>query len=60
MIRRNSHSAQFVQISLRKVTLREADHIIGITIRSDGISEVVMKVNLAEVQEEKPAEEVPA
>ncbi len=60
MVGRNAHTAQFVQISLRKVTLKEADHIIGVTIRSDGISEVVMKVNLADVHEEKPAEEVPA
>ena len=60
MIGRNSHAAQFVQISLRKVTLKEADHIIGVTMRSDGISEVVMKVNLADVHDEKPAEEVPA
>jgi hypothetical protein len=29
-------------------------------MRSDGISELVMKVNLAEIQEEKPSEEVPA
>jgi chromosome segregation protein len=60
MIGRNAHTAQFVQISLRKVTLKEADHIVGVTIRSDGISELVMKVNLADVHEEKPAEEVPA
>ena len=60
MIGRNAHMAQFVQISLRKVTLKEADHLIGVTMRSDGISEVVMKVSLADVHEEKPAEEVPA
>ncbi len=60
MVGRNSHTAQFVQISLRKVTLKEADHIIGVTMRSDGISEVVMKVNLADVHDEKPTEEVPA
>ena len=60
MIGRQAHTAQFVQISLRKVTLKEGDHIIGVTMRSDGISEVVMKVNLSDVQEEKPAEEVPA
>ena len=60
MIRRNSHAAQFVQISLRKVTLKQADHIAGVTMRSDGISELVMKVNLADIHEEKPTEEVPA
>jgi len=60
MIRRNSHAAQFVQISLRKVTLKQADHIAGVTMRSDGISELVMKVNLADIHEEKASEEVPA
>ena len=60
MVGRNSHTAQFVQISLRKVTLKEADHLISVTMRSDSISELVMKVNLADVHEEKPAEEVAA
>ena len=60
MVHRNAHAAQFVQISLRKVTLKRADHIVGVTKRSDGISEVVMKVNLADVHDEKPAEEVAA
>jgi chromosome segregation protein len=60
MVRRSSHAAQFVQISLRKVTLMQADHIAGVTMRSDGISELVMKVNLADIHEEKPSEEVPA
>lgn len=60
MVGRIAHTAQFVQISLRKVTLKEADHIVGVTMRSDGISEVVMKVNLADFHEEKPTEEVPA
>ncbi|MEK6852098.1 MAG: chromosome segregation protein SMC, partial [Candidatus Thermoplasmatota archaeon] len=60
MVGRNARTAQFVQISLRKVTLKEADHIIGVTMRSDSISELVMKVNLADVHEEKPSEEVAA
>jgi len=60
MIGRNAHTAQFVQISLRKVTLKEADHIVGVTMRSDSISEVVMKVNLSDVHDEKATEEVPA
>jgi chromosome segregation protein len=60
MVARNARTAQFVQISLRKVTLKEADHIIGVTMRSDSVSEVVMKVNLAEIQDEKPPAEVAA
>jgi len=60
MIRRNSHAAQFVQISLRKVTLKEADHIIGATITPGSISEIIMRVNLADIEDEKPAEVVTA
>lgn len=52
MIRKNSSTAQFIQISLRKVSLKEADHIVGVTMSGRSISEVVMKVNLDEVVEE--------
>ena len=48
MIKSNSQYAQFIQISLRKVTLKKSDHIIGVTIHENGISDVIMKVNLGE------------
>ncbi len=60
MIRNNSSTAQFLQISLRKVTLKEADHIVGVTMTPGSTSEVLMRVNLAEIEDEKPAAEVPA
>ncbi len=60
MIRRNSATAQFVQISLRKVSLKEADHLVGVTMTPDSLSEVIMRVNLAEVEDEKPTEVIPA
>ena len=60
MIRRNCHAAQFVQISLRKVTLKEADHIVGVTMGPQSLSEVIMRVNLSEIEDEKPKEEVTA
>ncbi|MFQ5985738.1 MAG: chromosome segregation protein SMC [Thermoplasmata archaeon] len=53
MIHKNAGSAQFVQISLRKVSLKEADHIVGVTMGSKGISKVIMQVNLEEVLEEE-------
>ncbi len=58
MIRANSVAAQFLQISLRKVTLKEADHIIGVTMGSQGLSEVVMQVDLRAVPEEEAGETV--
>ncbi len=60
MIRTNTATAQFLQISLRKATLKEADHIIGVTMTPGSTSEVIMRVNLAEIEDEKPAAEVPA
>src|SRR5207237_162995 len=37
MIRRNSTAAQFVQISLRKVSLKEADHLIGVRMKAEAV-----------------------
>jgi len=47
-VRRSARNAQFIQISLRKVTLKEADHILGVTMQREGISEIVMKPNIGE------------
>jgi chromosome segregation protein len=41
MLRRNSERAQFIVISLRKVTLKFARHLFGVTMRGDGCSRVV-------------------
>src|SRR5467141_4380503 len=60
MIRRNSTAAQFVQISLHKVSLKEADHLIGVTMTPESVSEVIMRVNLADIEDEKPTEVIPA
>jgi chromosome segregation protein len=47
-VKRSSKNAQFLQISLRKVTLKESDHIIGVTMQREGVSEVVFKPNIGE------------
>lgn len=60
IISRNSKNAQSIQISLRKVTLKEADNIIGVTMQESGISDVVMEVGLSEIPEEKVAAEAAA
>ena len=52
MIARNAELAQFIMISLRKVTLSKADHLYGVTKQHTGVSDVVGKVNLAELREE--------
>jgi hypothetical protein len=53
MVKENSNVAQFVMVSLRKVTIKEADHIYGVTIqKTSGISDIIGNVNIAEVGEE--------
>ncbi|MGP8075913.1 MAG: chromosome segregation protein SMC [Thermoplasmata archaeon] len=41
MLRRNAERAQFIVISLRKVTLKFGHHLLGVTMRGDGCSKVV-------------------
>ncbi|MCK5560563.1 MAG: hypothetical protein KAJ51_08225, partial [Thermoplasmata archaeon] len=52
MIKNNSLTAQFIMISLRKVTLKKANHVYGVTIQNNGITDIVGKVNLTELGEE--------
>jgi len=55
MVKRNSRVAQCVMVSLRKVTLKEADCLYGVTMRGDSLSDVVGNVSLADIVEEIPA-----
>ena len=48
-VKSSSGKAQFIQVSLRKVTLATADHLIGVTRPPSGISRVIMQPDLAEV-----------
>ena len=48
-VKESSRRAQFIQVSLRKVTLATADHLIGVTRPPSGISKVIMQPDLAEV-----------
>ncbi len=54
MIKRNSRTAQFIQISLRKTTLKKSDHIIGVTMYEKGRSDVIMKVNIGDKEKDIP------
>jgi chromosome segregation ATPase len=50
-VKKSSGTAQFVQISLRKVTLNKADHIIGVTKPAGGISNVIFKPHIGDFSE---------
>jgi chromosome segregation protein len=45
IIKENSRMAQFIMISLKKIALREADHVYGVTIE-EGVSNIIGKVNV--------------
>ena len=45
MVKENSDNSQFIMVSLRKIALKEADHIYGVTMRADGISELIGNIN---------------
>ena len=50
IVKRNSKSAQFIVISLRRATIKFADHIIGVTDTGDGISRIYIQ-DIPEVEE---------
>jgi chromosome segregation protein len=52
MITKNAELAQFIVVSLRKVTFKDANHVYGVTMQGTGISYLIGKVNLAEVGED--------
>ncbi|MGQ9583134.1 MAG: chromosome segregation protein SMC [Thermoplasmatota archaeon] len=52
MIKKNSRMAQFVQITLRKVTLANASFRYGVTMQGNGISDIIGNIKVAEVAED--------
>jgi chromosome segregation protein len=52
MITKNSQMAQFILVSLRKVTFKDASHVYGITMQGTGISYIIGNVNLGEIGED--------
>jgi len=52
MVTRNASLAQFILVSLRKVTFKDASHVYGVTMQGTGISYLIGKVNLSEVGED--------
>jgi len=48
-VKKSSAKAQFIQVSLRKVTLATAEHLFGVTRQPNGVSKVIIQPDLAEV-----------
>ncbi|MCK4347532.1 MAG: hypothetical protein KAW47_02845, partial [Thermoplasmatales archaeon] len=49
MIKQNALDSQFIMVSLRKIALKEANHIYGVTMRETGISEMIGNVDPSSV-----------
>ncbi|RLF56531.1 MAG: hypothetical protein DRN27_09565, partial [Thermoplasmata archaeon] len=45
MIKQNAVHSQFINVSLRKIVLKEANHIYGVTMHDTGISEMIGNID---------------
>ncbi len=45
MIKMNAQYSQFINVSLRKIVLKEANHIYGVTMHENGISEMIGEID---------------
>ncbi|MEW6070401.1 MAG: chromosome segregation protein SMC, partial [Candidatus Thermoplasmatota archaeon] len=52
LIKNNSKKAQHITISLRKILLKEADHLYGVVKGKDAISRIIGNVNLEAIGED--------
>jgi len=53
MIKEQSRYAQFIVVSLRKITLKEASHIYGVTQQKPGQSEIIAHFDLDTLRDEE-------
>ena len=49
MVKRNAQDSQFIMVSLRKVALKEANYVYGVTMRDTGVSEMIGNIDPASV-----------
>ncbi|MDG6229145.1 MAG: chromosome segregation protein SMC [Candidatus Thermoplasmatota archaeon] len=45
MIKQNAKDTQFILVSLRKIALKEANHVYGVTMHDNGISDMIGSVD---------------
>jgi chromosome segregation protein len=60
MIRNNAQYAQFIVVSLRKITLKEASHIYGVTQQQAGLSEIIANFDIDTLRDEDRPDAGPA
>ncbi|UCF13339.1 MAG: chromosome segregation protein SMC [Thermoplasmatales archaeon] len=45
MIKQNASHSQFINVSLRKIAIKEANHVYGVTMHDSGISEMIGNID---------------
>lgn len=45
MVKRKAEDSQFIMVTLRKVALKEADHVYGVTMKETGVSEMIGNID---------------
>ncbi len=60
MIRGNAKFAQFIVVSLRKITLKEASHVYGVTQQTAGMSEIIANFDIDTLRDEASKDGGPA
>jgi len=45
MVKRNAEDSQFIMVTLRKVALKEANHVYGVTMRDTGVSDMIGNID---------------
>lgn len=53
MVKRKSGQAQFILVSLRKVTLKQADVVYGVTMQREGLSEMIANFDVTKISDEE-------
>ncbi len=49
MVKQKAVDSQFIMVSLRKIALKEANHVYGVTMRDTGISEMIGNIDPSNV-----------
>ncbi len=58
LVKDNSRFAQFIVVSLRKITLKEADDIFGVTQSQPGLSEMISHFDIGRMRDDDSGEPV--
>lgn len=45
MVKQNAQDSQFIMVTLRKIAIKEADYIYGVTMREDGVSDMIGNID---------------